>query len=338
VPKTISGGTEIFPECNYWESFSYYSKYGSVEQFTIAKGDPLCFKGDALISSKGDYTLTNAMYDFDNKKFVKGNSVKKGLAVLGARIDGTLTYNGIFIVETESTSRIKINLMKIPFSYYYTYDMSESGKNFKTTIGLKSIVSTKKSGEIEVGIVANSKVDNSGSGTVSSYYIEGVASYHTKRAVSVTIPDNYEIIIDTDSDYDTYSKSGTLSESKRIHGALASIGDFQTQVNGNSATVKAICNLKFGDSAEHGKVATDITEDDWSFPEISATLSTKGGIFTEENIDTTFPAEETPEDDGLSAGAIAAIVISCIVAVAAISFCVYWFVFRKKSEKVEGNE
>ena len=38
---------------------------------------------------------------------------------------------------------------------------------------------------------------------------------------------------------------------------------------------------------------------------------------------------EPPKDDGLSAGIIAAIVISCIVGVAIIAFCIYWFAIRK---------
>ena len=40
---------------------------------------------------------------------------------------------------------------------------------------------------------------------------------------------------------------------------------------------------------------------------------------------------DTDADTGLSGGIIAVIVIVCIIAVAAIAFCVYWFVFRNKA-------
>ena len=337
-PRSVTSSSyySLFPNCKYWDKF-YSAPYGSVTQRTISKDKPLCFVGNALIASKGDYTVTNAVYDFETEEYSKGNTVKKALAVLGKQNDATYSYDAIFVIETGSTSSITINLMSIPFSFYYNLETSYGGVTIKTSYGTKSVISTKKSGTMEIGFISNGEYDDKG-GSSTSYYIQGVSSYHSTRSTSVSIPDKYEVSVQTDSGYtSTYSKSGYITDTTRIYGYLSSYGDFDIQANDKSYSIKATCSISFGDKADTSKRATDISEDDWAFPEITATLSTQGGIFTEDNIDTTFPAEEE-EDKGLSAGAIVGIVIGCIVVVGIIGFCVYWFVFRKNTNDANDQE
>lgn len=90
---------------------------------------------------------------------------------------------------------------------------------------------------------------------------------------------------------------------------------------------------------EESKTASSEDEKEMLIPEFEATLSTKGGVFTEKNIDQPFPG------DGLSAGAIAGIVIACIAVVAIIAVCIWLFAFggikkckKDKSESGSGTK
>ena len=328
TPNAVGGGQDVFPDCKTWIPVPLYN--GAVDQYKLSKDNPLCFAGNALISSKGEYTVTNAHFDINTGEYSKETPVKNALAVLGAQINATSQYNAYFVVETESTSEITLNIMNVPYSQFYSYEFEQNGIKIKQEIGYKNVVSTKKSGSLDVGLFLSSNCEDN-SCVYTTYRTNALASYRTKRSASVTIPSNYAISVLTESGYNEYSTSGSIPESMRLYSTLTKYINPGNQLKGTYSTTEAMCSIEFGDKADSGKQATDFSEDDWAFPEITVTLSSKGGVFTKEDIDTSFPLDQNSKDSGLSTGAIAGIVIGCIAAAVIIGLCVYCLVFRRKS-------
>ena len=60
--------------------------------------------------------------------------------------------------------------------------------------------------------------------------------------------------------------------------------------------------------------------------------STESVQFNENDVNNIKGDESKPEDNSLGGGAIAGIIIACVVVVAVAVFCVYWFIFREKSD------
>ena len=61
-------------------------------------------------------------------------------------------------------------------------------------------------------------------------------------------------------------------------------------------------------------------------------IELKAGAIYSDSTESAQIADYDTDDSGLSGGAIAGIVIGCVVVVAIAGFCVYWFIFRGKSD------
>lgn len=83
---------------------------------------------------------------------------------------------------------------------------------------------------------------------------------------------------------------------------------------------------------ETAKASADEEDDKLLIPEFTATLSTKGGAFTESNVDQKF-------DDGLPWWGILLIVLAVIIVIAVVVVVVlFLFVFKKGDSKSGGND
>lgn len=321
-----------FSECS---AYTAITAYGSIRTFSIPKSKPQCFHGSIILGADDDWEISNAIINI-NGSWEYSNNTKRGIASLGSVVTG-ISYQvqqPITLVKcTGKSDACKVQVMAVPPSYIYRI----KNEYTDTTTGFKSIVSTKREGEMKFGIKSKGNVDTktyfvTNEFTWTNALISGpnrkLFSYERQKGVSFSI-DFISVVSQTSRPLKGDLGYGTKMQAyTQLDIAEYSAEAIQNGVKHDGTNYELSLTTKFmwkdASSGSNLKHVEADSEEEFLIPEFTATLSTEGGTFTVDNVDTDFP---TDDKKGLSTGAIVGIVIAVILVIAIIAILVWPFAF-----------
>ncbi|EAX98588.1 hypothetical protein TVAG_090760 [Trichomonas vaginalis G3] len=302
---------DAFPEC---KSYPYFPGYGIPQIFPLKKDELLCFTGSCMLAAKGDYEATNALptKNGESYEYVKSEPIKNALVSLGTVTGNMIPQEPVTKVKCLSEDGCRIQAMHIPPSLYVNYKQSLLGITTDVTVGVKSIVSTIKKGKLNLDLYISGK-------TYGKTYVESTAD--TTNGLIVT-PDLKIVTYKRDKYFDFainqqptpknnhQSRSGTINKSDSFYIVTGmNFDEIQTYVNTDTGSLTATVSGSNTFEWEPVKAGSDAeNKTEWYYPEITATLSTKGGAYTKENVNQKYPGHH-----GLSLTWIIVIGVGCFV-------------------------
>lgn len=317
----ISADDRPFGSCSYMPQYVVPMVFSQ----TLAKDQVFCYIGSFMFGSNGTIK-TKVAHAKEDGSFDISDEQDGTLAVLNTiTFDSKRNQQLVSVYYTQlrcaSDSGCKVQYFALPNPSYVDMSVDAGIASASVTQGTKVVVSTKKTGSLTSTVKYYLKAGRNTKQTSYSTYLV-VAGLNNK---DFKIEGDDEVAYQAPTGPSTYLQLyATISTA-----ALASQGA-STTIDLTGSVTATWDNAK----------SASADEEEFYIPEIEATLSTKGGVFTKDSIDQSYPGDE--DDGGLSAGAIAGIVIACIAAVIIIAVCVWLFacggIKKCKKGKVEGEK
>lgn len=324
----LTVSTAIFEGC---ESLSIGEEEGVITEHEIVSNVPVCIAGSFIIGANQSFEATIADINVKYPNGYKIGETKDNIVAALHYYERSSSYYDLddkqnvqqYIHGIETRIKCKALPCKIqavnvfPSDYARTYKKDETGLQIYSESGTRRFVSTLRSGSLNLPLKYSvkgllSKTKSSYKYVIPQFIVIGMRNktftYKTDPKIFLRYAGFEALHGDTEED-----KTGIIGSSTNLTGDVMP----EIPADKDSFSVEGTFTLNWNDVEN----STSANEPKLLIPEFTAQLSANGGLFTVDDVNQPFPSI------GLGPGAIAGIVVACIVVVIIIAVCIWLFAF-----------